>query len=145
FSKVMYPSLRVGYVVAPEWLIEAMVGLRWHIDFMPPMLESAALAQFIEEGHFERHLRRMRTLYAEKRAAFNDILQQNLPAALPQPVPAGGMKMMLNVPSHLTRQDAYQKAMEAGVRVYDQSACYFEQEQAPNRLTIGFTALPIEK
>ena len=57
FSKVMYPSLRVGYVVAPEWLVDAMVGLRWHMDFQPPTLESAALAEFIEEGHFERHLR----------------------------------------------------------------------------------------
>lgn len=145
FSKVMYPSLRVGYVVAPEWLIEAMVSLRWHIDFMPPMLESAALAQFIEEGHFERHLRRMRTLYADKREAFTRILTDNLPGVLPEPVPPGGMKIMLNVPKHLTSQEALEKAHEAGVRVYDQSVCYFEPENAPKTLTIGFTALPVEK
>ncbi|MCA8917184.1 MAG: PLP-dependent aminotransferase family protein [Planctomycetes bacterium] len=145
FSKVMYPALRVGYVVAPEWLIEAMVGLRWHIDFMPPMLESAALAQFIEEGHFERHLRKMRTLYAEKRRAFNAILAQHLPGVLPEPVPPGGMKIMLNVPRHLTRQDALMAALNAGVRVYDQSVCYFDPAAAPDTLTIGFTALPVEK
>jgi GntR family transcriptional regulator/MocR family aminotransferase len=145
FSKVMYPSLRVGYVVAPEWLIESMVGLRWHIDFMPPMLESAALAQFIEEGHFERHLRRMRTLYSEKRKAFNAILASELPGALPDPVPPGGMKIMLNVPHHLTRQEAFDRALSVGVRVYDQTVCYFEPEKAPKMLTIGFTALPIEK
>ena len=145
FSKVMYPALRVGYVVAPEWLIEAMVGLRWHVDFAPPMLESAALAQFIEEGHFERHLRRMRTLYADKRKAFNAILAQHLPGVLPDPVPPGGMKIMLNVPSHLTRQDALMAALNAGVRVYDQSVCYFDPDKAPSTLTIGFTALPIEK
>ncbi|MCB9895508.1 MAG: PLP-dependent aminotransferase family protein [Planctomycetes bacterium] len=145
FSKVMYPALRVGYVVAPEWLIEAMVGLRWHIDFMPPMLESAALAQFIEEGHFERHLRRMRTLYADKRKAFNTILEERLPGVLPDPVPPGGMKIMLNVPRHLTRQDALMAAQHAGVRVYDQSVCYFDPAAAPSTLTIGFTALPIEK
>jgi GntR family transcriptional regulator/MocR family aminotransferase len=145
FSKVMYPSLRVGYVVAPEWLIEAMVGLRWHIDFMPPMLESAALAQFIEEGHFERHLRRMRTLYAEKRRAFTAILAAELPGALPNPLPPGGMKIMLHVPAHLTRQEAFDRALKVGVRVYDTTVCYFEPEKAPKMLTIGFTALPIEK
>ncbi|MBZ0135213.1 MAG: PLP-dependent aminotransferase family protein [Planctomycetes bacterium] len=145
FSKVMYPSLRVGYVVAPEWLIEAMVSLRWHVDFMPPMLESAALAQFIDEGHFERHLRRMRTLYADKREVFTRILAEQLPGVLPDPVPPGGMKIMLNVPSHLTRQEAFERALNAGVRVYDQSVCYFEPAAAPKTLTIGFTALPIEK
>ncbi|MEZ5993356.1 MAG: PLP-dependent aminotransferase family protein [Planctomycetota bacterium] len=144
FSKVMYPALRVGYVVAPEWLIEAMVGLRWHIDFMPPLLESAALAQFIAEGHFERHLRRMRTLYAEKRRVFNAIMDECLPGVLPDPIPAGGMKIMLNVPSHLTCKQAFDRALDAGVRVYDQSVCYFEPELAPKTLTIGFTALPVE-
>jgi len=143
FSKVMYPSLRVGYVVAPAWLIQAMVGLRWHMDFSPPMLESAALAQFIGEGHFERHLRRMRTLYAEKRDAFIEILGEGLPGVLPDPIPPGGMKMILNVPPHLTRDSARKLAEESGVRVYDQSVCYFDPEAAPACLTIGFTALPI--
>ncbi|MCA8911389.1 MAG: PLP-dependent aminotransferase family protein [Planctomycetes bacterium] len=145
FSKVMYPALRVGYVVAPEWFIEAMVGLRWHVDFMPPMLESAALAQFIAEGHFERHLRRMRTLYAEKRKAFINVFREQMPGVLPDPVPAGGMKIMLNVPSHLAVSQAHDRALEAGVRVYDQSVCYFEPAKAPKTLTIGFTALPVEK
>lgn len=145
FSKVMYPSLRVGYVVAPHWLIDAMVGLRWHIDFMPPMLESAALAQFIAEGHFERHLRRMRTLYADKRDALVGVLRRKLPAVLPDPLPPGGMKLVLHVPRHLTRQQAKEKAEHAGVRVYDQSVCHFDPAGAPETLTIGFTALPVRQ
>lgn len=145
FSKVMYPSLRVGYVVAPEWLIESMVGLRWHIDFMPPMLESAALAEFIEAGHFERHLRRMRALYAEKRQAFVEIFSEAMPDVLPDPLPPGGMKLMLNVPAHLSCKEAHELALKAGVGVYDQSVTYFEPEKAPKTLTIGFTALPIDR
>lgn len=143
FSKVMYPSLRVGFVVAPDWLIEAMVGLRWHIDFMPPMLESAALAQFIADGDFERHLRRMRSQYADKRKALVDVLNDKLPGVAPKTLPPGGMKLVLNVPPKLTREQAREKAHRAGVRVYDQSACYFEPAKAPNVLTIGFTSLPL--
>ncbi len=143
FSKVMYPSLRVGYVVAPDWLIDALVGLRWHMDFMPPMLESAALAQFIGEGHFERHLRRMRTLYARKREAFVRRMTELLPAAVPDPLPPGGMRLALNLPAGMTPGQAREIAHEAGVRAYDQSACYLKPENAPNTLTVGFTSLPL--
>lgn len=143
FSKVMFPALRMGYVVAPEWLIDAMVGLRWHIDFSPPMLEGAALAQFIEEGHFERHLRRMRTLYGQKRDAFMERLDKRLPGVAPSPLPPGGMKLVLNVPPYLTRQQARELAQQAGVRLYDQSPCYVKPSSAPNKLTIGFTGLPL--
>jgi GntR family transcriptional regulator/MocR family aminotransferase len=143
FSKVLYPSLRVGYVVAPEWLIDALVGLRWHMDFMPPMLESAALAQFISEGHFERHLRRMRKLYAEKRQAFVARMNDLAPGIVPATLPPGGMRLALNLPGNLTRKQGKQLAHEAGVRVYDQSACYLNLDTAPNALTIGFTGLPL--
>jgi GntR family transcriptional regulator/MocR family aminotransferase len=143
FSKVLYPSLRVGYVVAPEWLIDALVGLRWHMDFMPPMLESAALAQFISEGHFERHLRRMRKLYAEKRQAFVARMNELAPGIVPATLPPGGMRLALNLPGNLKRKQGKQLAHEAGVRVYDQSACYLDQADAPNTLTVGFTGLPM--
>jgi DNA-binding transcriptional MocR family regulator len=52
---------------------------------------------------------------------------------------------MLHVPAHLTRQEAFDRALSVGVRVYDTTVCYFEPEKAPKMLTIGFTALPIEK
>jgi DNA-binding transcriptional MocR family regulator len=68
-----------------------------------------------------------------------------MPEVLPDPVPAGGMKIMLRVPAHLSVGEAHDRALEAGVRVYDQSVCYFDPENAPKTLTIGFTALPIEQ
>ncbi|MBX3474438.1 MAG: PLP-dependent aminotransferase family protein [Planctomycetes bacterium] len=142
FSKVMYPGLRVGYVVAPQWLVAAMVAMKWHVDFMPSMLESAALTQFIEEGHFERHLRRMRAHYAEKRAALMQALQRHLPGALHAPHAAGGMKLAVNVPAHLTREQALARAAASGVRMFDPGVCFADPARAPNRLMLGFTALP---
>ncbi|MCC6465357.1 MAG: PLP-dependent aminotransferase family protein [Planctomycetes bacterium] len=141
FSKVMYPSLRVGYVVAPEWLVDAMVGLRWHMDFQPPTLESAALAEFIEEGHFERHLRRMRALYAEKREAFVNEMERQLPGTVVRPLPAGGMKLALQVPRGLTRQDAIRRAQAVGVKVYDPSHSYSDPSRCPQQVLAGFTSL----
>lgn len=70
FSKVLFPAIRVGYVIPPLPLVEAFLKVRRRIDIHCPMLEQMALADFILEGHFTRHLRRMRTLYAERRKAF---------------------------------------------------------------------------
>jgi GntR family transcriptional regulator/MocR family aminotransferase len=67
FSKVLFPALRLGYLILPPTLVEAFLAARHFIDIHPPLLEQASLAEFITEGHFGRHLRRMRGLYAERR------------------------------------------------------------------------------
>jgi len=67
FSKVLFPSLRIGYMILPPALVDSFLKVRRLIDIHSPMLQQAVLADFILEGHFTRHLRRMRTLYAERR------------------------------------------------------------------------------
>jgi GntR family transcriptional regulator / MocR family aminotransferase len=69
FSKVLFPSLRIGYMILPPALVDAFLKVRRLIDIHSPILEQAVLADFMIEGHFTRHLRRMRTVYAERRSA----------------------------------------------------------------------------
>ena len=69
FSKVLFPSMRIGYMILPPPLVDPFLKVRRLIDIHTTMLEQAVLADFIMEGHFTRHLRRMRTLYAERRNA----------------------------------------------------------------------------
>ena len=69
FSKVLFPSLRIGYLILPPLLIDPFLKVRRMVDIHSPMLEQAVLADFMIEGHFTRHLRRMRALYAERRSA----------------------------------------------------------------------------
>ncbi len=66
FSKVLFPSLRLGYVVLPHDLVKPFVALRAWADHHSPTVEQAVLADFISEGHFGRHLRRMRVLYQHR-------------------------------------------------------------------------------
>ena len=68
FSKTLFPALRVGYLILPPALVDVFLAARRFIDIHPPQLQQAVLAAFISEGHFGRHLRRMRNLYAERRA-----------------------------------------------------------------------------
>jgi GntR family transcriptional regulator/MocR family aminotransferase len=69
FSKVLFPALRLGYLVIPADLVARFAAVREAMDIFPPTLYQAVLADFITEGHFARHLRKMRQLYRERRDA----------------------------------------------------------------------------
>jgi len=82
FSKALFPGLRLGYLVAPPQLVDALVGAHMATDMHAHLLEQAALADFIREGHFERHLRRMRVLYAERQAILVEAVKRELQGIL---------------------------------------------------------------
>ena len=69
FSKVLFPALRVGYLVVPPDLVDRFAAVREAMDICPPALPQAVLADFIVEGHFARHLRRTSLLYRHRRSA----------------------------------------------------------------------------
>ena len=69
-SKILYPSLRLGYIVAPESLVDSMVKIRSVMDQHSPTIDQATLARFITEGFFLSHIKRMRKLYSERRDCF---------------------------------------------------------------------------
>jgi len=76
FSKTLFPSLRLGYMVVPQDLVDRFVSVRHAMDIYPPHLYQAVLTDFIREGHFARHIRRTRLLYQERRNALVEALQE---------------------------------------------------------------------
>jgi GntR family transcriptional regulator/MocR family aminotransferase len=70
FSKLLFPSLRLGYVVVPDVLVDAFVELKHLIDDHLPLVDQATLALFLESGAFYSHIRRCRKAYAERQALF---------------------------------------------------------------------------
>jgi GntR family transcriptional regulator/MocR family aminotransferase len=66
FSKVLFPSLRLGYLVVPPDMVDYVSATVSVTSRHAPLLEQAVLCDFIAEGHFGRHLRRMRQIYAER-------------------------------------------------------------------------------
>jgi GntR family transcriptional regulator / MocR family aminotransferase len=75
FSKVLFASLRMGYMVIPPDLVERFIAVRYGMDIFPPYLYQEVIADFIREGYFARHIRRMRQLYSNRRKALVDHLQ----------------------------------------------------------------------
>jgi GntR family transcriptional regulator / MocR family aminotransferase len=82
FNKILFPSLRISYLVVPHDLVEPFVLLRSLFDGPVPALQQAAVADFIAEGHFSAHVRRMRSCYEERRSALIDGLARDLPGRL---------------------------------------------------------------
>ena len=103
FSKVLFPALRLGYLVVPPDLVARFAAVREAMDIFPPTLYQAALADFIDEGHFGRHLRRMRQLYRERRSALVDGAADGSSAELEVPATQAGMHLTATLPRGFSR------------------------------------------
>jgi GntR family transcriptional regulator / MocR family aminotransferase len=123
FSKVFFPALRIGYLVLPTSLVEPFLTVRHYVDVHPPILEQAVLTDFIREGHFERHIRRMRKLYAERRAALLEAIK-DLPLEIDEP--EAGLRCIGWLPEGMDDVALVQKAAEHGLELWPVSAFSIE-------------------
>jgi GntR family transcriptional regulator/MocR family aminotransferase len=110
FSKTLYPSLRIGFLVSPTTLLPGFLALRRVIDTHPPLLEQVALADFIKEGHFARHIRKMRLRYRERRDALVDSLRNTLGDLLEVTAPEAGLHLVAWLPATLRSEDVVARA-----------------------------------
>jgi GntR family transcriptional regulator/MocR family aminotransferase len=78
FSKLLFPSLRLGFLVLPDHLVDSILALRNSTDRYLPVVEQKTLAEFMRTGEFGHHLRRMRELYAERWSVFSEVAQNFL-------------------------------------------------------------------
>jgi GntR family transcriptional regulator / MocR family aminotransferase len=98
FSKVLFPALRLGYLVVPEPDIADFARAARSLQQGCPVLEQAAVARFMADGHFARHLRRMRGLYAARRAALAAAIAAEFGGAARIDPQEGGMHLLVRLP-----------------------------------------------
>jgi GntR family transcriptional regulator / MocR family aminotransferase len=94
FSKLLAPALRLGYIVAPPALVGAFTAASALISRHPPSMEQVVLADFIAEGHLRRHVRRMRTLYQQRRDQFVEVARRELAGMLEVHPPDAGTHLI---------------------------------------------------
>ena len=99
FSKTLYPALRLGYVVLPPPLVQALKTAHAELYRGGHLLIQSALAEFIQAGHYTAHIRRMRLLYARRRAFLTGLIEQHLgKQALSEFNSNAGLHLILNLP-----------------------------------------------
>jgi GntR family transcriptional regulator / MocR family aminotransferase len=139
FSKVLFPSLRLGYMVMPESLLDTFVSARALVDRHPPGLEQAIVAEFLAEGHFARHVRRMRTLYAERQEALVLALGRELGGAIEASPAEAGMNLTAWLRGNASDLELSNKAAQVGVVVTPVSA-YALEVKPRSGLLLGYAA-----
>lgn len=141
-SKVLFPALRLGYLVVPPDLVDAFVNAKWLADRHSSLLEQEALATLIEEGDFERHLRRCRLRYARRREALLDATSRFLAGRVRVQGAAAGLHVVLWFPELTADRTAalIASARRRGVGVYP-VAPYFFTPPGEAGLILGYAAL----
>jgi GntR family transcriptional regulator / MocR family aminotransferase len=140
-NKALFPGLRLGYAVVPQALLKAFITARYLVDRQPSSLAQAVVADFIEEGHFAAHLRRMRLQYRDQRDVLVTALRQRLDAAISVDPPDQGMHLVAYLKRGMKDVAIERAARERGVIVRAMSKLYVA---APPRsaLVMGFSGYP---
>lgn len=136
FSKVMFPGLRVGYVILPPALVAPFARAKWLADRHTPMLEQAAAADFLGDGHLERHVRRMRRHYGRRR----DTLVESLARHFGARVQVSGDPAGMHVLARFDDDGIAGRAARNKVALADAARYYLTQPPA-GEFILGFSVL----
>jgi GntR family transcriptional regulator/MocR family aminotransferase len=148
FSKTMFPSLRLGYCVVPETLVDAVANARAVADRNSPIADQAALAEFIRDGHYDRHLRRLKLVYQERYEAMHEAFGRRLAGAVSLGTAAAGTHLLGWLDDEVSRR---RKDASAAIRIARAAAAedlvvfplsrYCLEQPARDALVLGYGSL----
>jgi GntR family transcriptional regulator/MocR family aminotransferase len=139
FSKAMTSDIRLGYLVAPPALVGTLEIAQRHIGLIASSHIQEALAEFIADGHFLAHLRRVRRLYHARRDHLVEGLERHLGEVLSAEIPSGGIQLVARLKRGRADQAAVKRLVEAGVETRALSSLALERPR-DHGLLLGFAA-----
>ena len=139
-SKLLLPALRIGYIAAPHAVIDAVAHMISLIDGMGNTLTEDAAAELIENGELRRHARKVRQIYAKRRAAFADTIDTHLAGIADYDMPEGGLAFWLRFRRREDIDRIEEHAPAMGLR-FASSRSFTTREDAERGLRIGFASL----
>ncbi len=143
FSRVIFPSVGVSYIVIPPDLIERFMAVRFSLGVFPSCLFQEVLTDFICDGLFARHIRRMRALYKERRTALVESLQNTCSDMLEIHGSGVGMHLTVTLPSGFDDAEIASQAAKFGLCLWPLSPCY--RNKPRHGFVLGFAATPVSQ
>lgn len=137
FSKVLAPSLRLGYIVAPKALYPKLLQAKQAADLHSPGFNQRVVAEVMKDGFLDRHVPRIRALYKAQRDAMLAALQQHMPAGVTWNRPDGGMFLWARLPQGLDSVALLPKAVERNV-AFVPGAAFYADAADPHTLRLSF-------
>src|SRR5262249_37934943 len=145
FSKVLFASLRIGYLVVPAQALDAFLSARATLDDQPSLIAQPALAAFLAEGHFAAYLRRQRRIYRARQELALAAAQKHLAGRLDVPPDPGGLHLVGFLTPELARRmddtTASKRADAAGIATPPLSKFWIGRP-ARQGLMLGYAAMP---
>jgi GntR family transcriptional regulator/MocR family aminotransferase len=141
FSKTLFPALRLGYLVVPPELVTAFARAARLLTAGPPPLQQVVAASFITDGHFTRHIRRMRLLYSQRREALAAALETGFGSLVTVETPAGGLHLLTRFPGGEDDGVLAKRALAAGLEPTALSSLAMAHDCGQG-LLLGFANLP---
>lgn len=142
FSKVLFPSLRLGYVVIPLDLVDRFRTIRCAMDLGPPSFYQDVIADFMNEGHFARHIRRMRVLYRERRSSLAENIQEELGDTIEMLGDEAGMHLTVRLRSRTRDLEVAERAARQNLWIWPLSSAYMNKALQQGFI-LGFGSTPI--
>jgi GntR family transcriptional regulator/MocR family aminotransferase len=143
FSKVLFASLRIGYIVIPPDLVDRFVALRFAMDIFPPYLYQEVLTDFMRMGHFGRHIRRMRQLYSERRTQLVTSLREEFGGMVEVHGAEAGMHLAITLPKGIRDREIAMRAAQERLWLWPLSPSYLG-ETVRQGFVLGFGSTPAE-
>lgn len=140
FSKVAFPGLRVGWIVAPATAIERLRTVKQATDLHTDQLAQATLAEFLRRGLFTKHVAKMRKVYASRLVAADEALRKHMPEGTRWTRPDGGMCLWVELPPGFDASELLIHAKERGV-LFAPGRYFYVQNPLPNTLRLGYAGL----
>ena len=146
FSKTIFPALRLGCLVVPPDLIDVFTAVRALGGLQSPLIEQATLAEFINAGHYTRHLRQMRKLYQERQNILISEVKKHLAGRLEVHRSVAGMHLIGWLPDGVNDYAVAEKAMRFGIKTFPISSYWLNRKrQQRGGLILGYTAVNEEQ
>ena len=144
FSKTLIPSLRISYMILPPQLVEAFQTFNKFQKATVSKIDQHVIANFMREGHYEKHIAKMRTLYRKKREALLAALKTYLPKAFQVFGDEAGLHIVIKLPDGLTEREAIERAAATNIQI-DAVSTMYQLNSPSNTVMLGFGAIALDR